>query len=217
MKSNTSQKTKQYNFIFLRHGESVGNAAGYFQGQADFDLNETGRAQTRALTKRWMKEGISFDAIITSPLKRAAQTAEIIAQSLGGEPSTEPVWMERDNGRLAGLTFEEAQQKAPRPNFIHPYMPIGTTGESQWELYLRAGRAIQSLIARPEGRYLIVSHGGLLNAVLYAILGIAPQANFQGVRFRFRNAAFATLTYWPDSHTWRVEGLNDHAHWPDAE
>ncbi len=76
---------------------------------------------------------------------------------------------------------------------------------------------MQSLVTRPEGNYLIVSHGGLLNVVLYAILGIAPQANFQGVRFRFRNAAFATLTYSPGAHIWLVEGLNDHAHWPNVE
>lgn len=207
----------QYRFTFLRHGESVGNAAGYYQGQSDYELNDTGKAQARALAKRWKQEEVCFDAIITSPLLRAAQTAEIIAQTLGGKPSADPIWMERDNGKLSGLTSEEAQRELPRPKFIHPYSPVGVTGESQWELYLRAGQAVQNLVTGPEGNYLIVSHGGLLNAVLYAILGIAPQANFQGVRFRFRNAAFATLTYRPGAHIWLVEGLNDHAHWPDVE
>lgn len=215
--SNNSNKDTHYRFTFLRHGESVGNAAGYYQGQHDYELNETGRAQARALAERWKQEAVCFDAIITSPLLRAAQTAEIIAQTLGVELSADPIWMERDNGKLSGLTFEQAQQELPRPKFIHPFSPVGVTGESQWELYLRAGRAVQSLVTRPEGNYLIVSHGGLLNVVLYAILGIAPQANFQGVRFRFRNAAFATLAYSPGAHIWLVEGLNDHAHWPNVE
>ena len=215
--SNSSPRTAQYRFTFLRHGESVGNAAGYYQGQADFELNETGIAQSQALARRWLEERVAFDAIITSPLKRAAQTAEIIAQALKCTPIPDPVWMERNNGKIAGLTAEEARQQIPRPGFIHPYQPIGETGESQWELYLRAGRAVQSLLARPVGSYMVVSHGGLLNFVMYAILGITPQANFQGPRFRFRNCSFATLTYWPDVHVWRVEGLNDHAHWPDAE
>jgi hypothetical protein len=49
--------------------------------------------------------------------------------------------------------------------------------------------------------------------VMYAILGIVPQANFQGSRFRFRNTAFATLTYNPEEHSWVLEGLNDRMHW----
>ena len=64
---------------------------------------------------------------------------------------------------------------------------------------------------------MVVSHGGLLNMVLYAILGITPQANFSGPRFRFRNAAFATLTYKPDEHLWNVQGINDQAHWKENE
>jgi hypothetical protein len=51
----------------------------------------------------------------------------------------------------------------------------------------------------------------------YAILGIAPQANFTGPRFRFSNAAFATLTYHPDQHKWSVFAVNDHSHWRQAE
>jgi broad specificity phosphatase PhoE len=77
---------------------------------------------------------------------------------------------------------------------MHPYQAVGETGESQWELYLRAGRAVQNLLKNPPGRYLVVSHGGILNLAFYAILGIAPQANFTGPRFRFANTAYATPT-----------------------
>ncbi len=97
--SNNSNEDTHYRFTFLRHGEFVGNAAGYYQGQHDYELNETGRAQARALAERWKQEAVCFDAIITSPLLRAAQTAEIIAQTLGVEPSADPIWMERDNGK----------------------------------------------------------------------------------------------------------------------
>jgi 2,3-bisphosphoglycerate-dependent phosphoglycerate mutase len=122
-------------------------------------------------------------------------------------------WMERNNGVLSGLRPEEAAQIYPRPGFIHPYLPIGETGESQWELFLRAGRALQRLLARPIGRYLVVSHGGILNMAMYAILGIPVQANFTGPRFRFGNTAFATLTYDPAEHKWTLYGINDRSHW----
>jgi 2,3-bisphosphoglycerate-dependent phosphoglycerate mutase len=201
-----------YSITLLRHGESQGNFEGRHQGQADFPLTDLGREQSRALLQRWMEEGKAFDLIISSPLARARETAEIIAEGLNIPLVFDPVWMERNNGLMAGLSPEEVQQTLPQPDFIHPYQPVGQTGESQWQLYLRAGSAVQGLFTHPPGKYLIVSHGGILNMVFYAILGIAPQPNFHGPRFRFNNAAFASLTYNPSSHHWYILGVNDHLH-----
>jgi broad specificity phosphatase PhoE len=206
-----------YTFVFLRHGESIGNAEGKHQGQADFELTEKGRTQARALADRWLAEKQHFNRAISSPLMRARETAELICGALGIPLVFDPLWMERDNGLLAGLHPDEAAVLHPRPDFVYPYLAIGETGESQWELFLRAGRAVQSLFNHPPGTYLIVSHGGILNMVFYAILGIAPQANFTGPRFRFHNTAFATITYMPGEHKWAVRGVNDHLHWPEAE
>lgn len=200
-------------FTILRHGESLGNFEGRHQGQADFPLTDLGRQQTRALVDRWKNEKKLFDLIISSPLIRARETAEIISSELKLPLELDPLWMERNNGLMAGLSPEEVRDSLPQPDFIHPYQAIGLTGESQWELYLRAGRAVQNLINRSPGSYLIVSHGGLLNMFFYAVLGIAPQPNFHGPRFRFNNTAFATLHYNPSSHRWYVIGVNDHLHW----
>jgi broad specificity phosphatase PhoE len=204
-----------YHITLLRHGESVGNADGYHQGQSDFDLTEKGREQARALAQRWKKEEVTFDRVIASPLARARQTAEIITQILTLPLDLNPLWMELDIGVIAGLKHAEAKEKHPQPEFTHLYQPVGLTGESWWQLFLRAGQAVQDLLERPPGKYLIVSHGGILNMVLYAILGIIPQANFYGPHFRFENSAFATLTYEPAQHRWRVWGVNDRLHWPE--
>jgi broad specificity phosphatase PhoE len=80
---------------------------------------------------------------------------------------------------------------------------------------MRGGRAIQSVLHQPPARYLIVSHGAILNMTLRALLGIAPQANFQGPRFRFRNTAFVSLEYRPEGHNWLVNGINQRPHWQD--
>ena len=202
-----------YFFVFLRHGESVGNAEDRFQGQADFPLTEKGRLQARALAERWQAEGVTFDRCISSPLLRASQTAQIITDALGVPLEFDPVWKELDNGGLAGLSQDEAAERFPRPDFIHPYLHLGGTGESRWETYLRAGRGVQGLLDRPPGRTLLVAHGGILNMALYAILGIPVQADYTGPTFRFMNASFATLTYTPQEHHWRLIGLNDRAHW----
>jgi 2,3-bisphosphoglycerate-dependent phosphoglycerate mutase len=206
-----------YNITLLRHGESQGNFEGKHQGQADFPLTDRGRDQSKALLDRWKSKAKEFDLVISSPLARARETAEIIASGLSVPLEFDPLWMERDNGLMAGLTEEEVQETLPQPPFIHPYQAIGQTGESQWELYLRAGRAVQSLFCHPHGSYLIVSHGGLLNMFFYAILGIAPQPNFHGPRFRFNNSAFATLSYIPASHRWYILGVNDYQHWKSGE
>lgn len=206
-----------FDLVFLRHGESVGNAEARWQGQFDFPLTDKGRAQARALADRWLAEKRTFDAILSSPLSRAKETADIIAAALGGEVECDRVWMERDIGILAGLTDAEVRKHFPEPDFFTPFDTIGLDGEGDWELYLRAGRALHSLLRRRPGKYLVVSHGGLLNQVLHAIVGVTPQANSSGLRFRFQNAAFAHILYYPDVHRWQINSINDCHHWKEDE
>jgi len=197
---------------FLRHGESVGNLENRFQGHADFPLTEKGRTQARALAKWWHAQGISFDRTCSSPLLRARETAEIICAELGTTPEFDPDWMEINNGVLAGLTPEEGMEIAPRPVFFTPYTRWGVNGESLWEVYLRAGRNIQKLMDHPVERTLVVAHGGILNMVLYAILGIPPQAASTGPRFMFHNTSFATFSYEPAQHNWHMLHFDDRSH-----
>lgn len=201
-----------YLFVLLRHAESTGNAAGAWQGQTEYPLTTLGYDQASALARRWSEESVQFDSAVSSPLQRAHQTAVVICEELGTPLELDPVWMERDFGVLSGMKNSEAQARLPDNPFFHPYRPVGERGESQWDLYVRAGRAVQSLMRRPPGRYLVVSHGGILNMVLYAILNIPVQANFQGPRFDFGNTGYATLAYNPDRHRWRLMGLNDLHH-----
>jgi broad specificity phosphatase PhoE len=200
-----------YNFVFLRHGESIGNAQARWQGQSDYALTEKGRAQARALAERWKSENIKFDLVIASPLSRAKETAEIVASTLGAEMEFDPILLERHIGEMEGLTAEEVR-KRPQPPYITPYDAIGGEGEGDWALFLRAGQALHSLLRRPAGSYLIVSHGGLLNQLMNAIIGIAPHVDPSGVRFRFENTAFARVTYYPYQHRWTIDALNDRAH-----
>jgi 2,3-bisphosphoglycerate-dependent phosphoglycerate mutase len=207
--------TPFFNITFLRHGESVGNAEDRFQGHADFPLTDKGRLQAQALADRWQGEGVTFDRCVASPLLRASQTAEIISHKLRIPLELDPDWMEINNGLVAGLTPDQAAQVAPRPDFMTPYTHYGETGESRWEVYLRAGRAIQHVLDRRPGRYLVVAHGGVLNMALYAILGIPVQADSGGPRFMFDNTTFTTFTYEPERHTWRMLNFDSRSHWKE--
>ena len=213
----TENKPKLFFITLLRHGESVGNAESRWQGQADFPLTDRGREQARALAARWLREKVQFDHAISSPLSRARETAEIIASELNLKVEHEPLWLERDNGEFSGLTAQEVRQNFSRPDFYSPYDPVGSDGEGDWELFLRAGQALQNLLKREPARYLIVSHGGLLNQFMHAVVGVAPQANNAGTRFRFGNTAFAQLVYFPNQHRWAIDRINDHAHWLDTD
>lgn len=208
-----ASKTQQpFVLTLLRHGESIGNVESRWQGQSDFQLTDTGRAQVHALAERWKSEDIKFDLIVTSPLLRAKETAEIVASALNVNVESEPLLMERDNGEFAGLTALEVRNRFPLPDFYTPYDSVGGSGEGDWELFLRAGLALHNLLKREPANYLIVSHGGLLNQLMHAIVGIGPQANNAGTRFRFNNTAFARLIYYPNQHRWTIDALNDHAH-----
>jgi 2,3-bisphosphoglycerate-dependent phosphoglycerate mutase len=204
-----------YQITFLRHGESVGNKENRFQGHADFPLTETGRAQADALALRWQVEGHTFDRVLSSPLARARETAEIVCATLNVPLELDPEWMEINNGLIAGLSDEEANQAVPRPQVMTPYTHFGRTGESRWEGYLRAGRAIQRILDRAPGCYLIISHGGILNLTMYAILGIPIQTDLTGPRFMFHNTTFATFTYEPEHHNWCLLNFDHRPHWKE--
>lgn len=202
-----------FHITLLRHGESVGNAENRLQGHADFPLSEAGREQARKLAARWKAEGVKFDHIITSPLARARETAQIISDALDiFNFEIDPLWMERDMGLRSGMTLDEIRDRYPEPEFLNPYQSWSEQGESEWELYLRGGQALHKLLLRPPARYLVVSHGAILNTVLYSILGITPQPNRQGARFRLGNTSFSKFLYDPRSHRWQVDVIGDTNH-----
>jgi len=206
------EKPFTHRITLLRHGESAGNAQGVYQGRAEYDLSEKGRSQSCALAEYWLENGVSFTQIISSPQTRARQTADIISEVLAVPLEFDEQWQEIDNGILAGVPLDETGNKNHFPDFTTPFDRIGESGESNWDLYLRAGAVIQELINRPGGNYLVVSHGGFLNRVLYVILGIVPQVNFSGARFRFGNTSFAVVLYNPVRHIWLVDCFNNSLH-----
>ena len=201
-----------HHITLLRHAESTGNAQGVYQGRADFELSVRGQSQVQALVEYWLSRGTTFDQVISSPQTRARQTAQIISDKLGIALKFDEDWQEIDNGELAGKKVEEVIFHHPQVDILTPYNSIGNTGESNWDLFMRAGQVVKQLVDLQNGDYLVVSHGGFLNRVMYVILGIVPQVNFSGARFQFGNTSFARLHYNPTDHIWLVERLNSSPH-----
>lgn len=149
----------------VRHGETDWNRQGRLQGQEDIPLNEKGRAQALACGRELEKT--RFQEIFTSPLSRARETAEKIAQFQACPVSQDTGLLERDYGVLSGLTLpqREALAATGRPDGMEP-----------WESL--AQRALSALnrcadAAGEEGRALLVSHGAWINALLALLSGHA--------------------------------------------
>jgi probable phosphoglycerate mutase len=155
--------------IFLaRHGETDWNRDNRFQGHADPPLNETGRAQASELSAALADEPLA--AVYSSPLRRAFETAEIVAAPHGLEPVPVDALREVDVGSWQGLTRAEVEERFPE-HYARwlDYEAGWEDGESYEEMGRRVIAALLELAAAHEGeRILAVSHGGPVRAA-YAL------------------------------------------------
>jgi 2,3-bisphosphoglycerate-dependent phosphoglycerate mutase len=194
--------TDTVDITFLRHGRSRADDEGVHEGRYDSPLTDVGRAQLDARARSFLAAGTRFDRIVASPLSRAREAAQIVGRLLGVAVETDPDWLEMDGGPLAGLPIDVAKERYPAPAFRNPYEPFCGTGESDWEVYSRGARAVEKVVRRGAGRYLVVAHGGILNAALRSIAGAQPFVNRQGLAFGFGDAGYARLVYHPATHLW---------------
>lgn len=201
-----------HRITFVRHGESIGNAQGRIQGQLDFALTETGHQQAKALATHWSKQDVHFDFAISSPLKRARQTAEILNQTLCLPLEFDNRWMERSFGGLEGISLAEIRENGVPEDLFHPLKSPGGNGESLMDLYRRGNQAVQSLISRPSGSYLVITHGAILQMILFSILRLSPERHFGQIRFHFGNTSVSELSYDPEDNHWNILSINNLGH-----
>ena len=201
-----------HQLTILRHAQSVANEARILQGQFDAPLSKTGIDQSRALAQLWKRENISFDIVVSSPLERARRTTKILSESLDFSFDLSDLLMERNYGIAEGKSFEELQPILQAHSKRSPYEPAFETGESDWDLFIRASTAIQELLRRDPGRYLVVSHGGLINALMHSILGLPPTSSGHRSIIRLDNTGYAITEYNRLVENWVISQVNDTRH-----
>src|SRR5579884_38675 len=166
--------------LLARHGETDWNRERRWQGWADPPLNDAGRAQARALAEQLRH--MSFDAVYSSDLRRAHETAEIVAA-----PHRVPVFVdarlrEIDVGSWSGLT--RAEIEARFPGGVRP------DGETREQHAKRVLAAVEDIARSNLGRrILVVTHGGTLRALHDVIsdLPYHPYANCAVLEVHFRD------------------------------
>ena len=160
--------------IMVRHGESETNLAGRLTGQLDVDLTPEGRAQA-AETAAFILGKYRIDRIVSSDLRRAADTARPVADTLGLEIETDSALREMDMGLWQGLAFGELRQKYAESwnrwrEDITEGRPDG--GESIRETAERVYRAVDGIVSRYEGEnVLITTHAAPVRIMICRALG----------------------------------------------
>lgn len=159
--------------LLARHGETDWNRANRFQGHADPPLNPAGREQARALAEALADEPLG--AVYTSPLRRAAETAEIVAAAHGLQADPVDGLREVDVGSWEGLTRCDLEQRQPEQfrRWLIEHEQGWEDGETYEEMGRRAVAALLVLAERHHGeRILAITHGGPIRAAIAAAEGI---------------------------------------------
>lgn len=175
--------------VLVRHGQTEWSRQRRHTGRTDLPLTEEGRRQARAV--RPLLAGRRFALVLTSPLRRAAETAELAGFD-GAE--ARPDLMEWDYGAYEGITTAEIQRERPGWNLWTDGVPPGPPehpGESPDQVGARAERALAELAPALEcGDVALVAHSHFLRVLTARWLGLPASG---GAMFRLDTGSVSTL------------------------
>jgi broad specificity phosphatase PhoE len=171
-----------------RHGETDWSAAGRHTGRTDIPLNANGRAAAEKLAT--VLAGEHFDLVLTSPLQRARDTAELAG--FGAQAQVEKDLREWDYGDYEGITTAEIREQRPGWTVFKDGCP---GGETLAQVCARADRVIER-VRQVEGRILLFGHGHSLRILTARWIELPPQ---EGSRFALGTATVSVLGWEHDS------------------
>jgi probable phosphoglycerate mutase len=195
--------------LLVRHGETDWNVQTRLQGHTDIPLNAAGRWQAECL--RQALQGEALDAVYSSDLQRAWQTAEAVASATGAPLQAEPALRERGFGCFEGLTHAELEARWPddarRWRQREPaFAPAG--GENLIDFHARClGATLRLAAQHPGGSIALVAHGGVLDSLYRAATHVpldAPRS------WRMANATLNRLLY--NGQGLKLVGWDDDSH-----
>jgi len=196
--------------ILIRHGQAEHNLGELTGGWSSTSLTDLGRRQVEALASR-LKDELEMPCLLYhSDIKRATQTAEIIAEATGLTPIPDPGLREFNNGIAADKTKAEAE-----PYYTPPTEPIldwqPFPGAETWrKFYGRVSDCMDALVRGQDRRMVIVSHGGTIVNIVAWWLRLEMEA-LSYVSFKTSPASVSVLTV-SDLNERTLERLSDTAH-----
>jgi probable phosphoglycerate mutase len=203
-------------FYLIRHGETDWNQSGRWQGHADVPLNALGRAQAQRLAERLRRERAPLDAIYSSDLLRAWETAQALGEAVGLAPQSLPALREIDVGGWSGLTRVEvlARDRDLMERLESGEdVPRGGSGERFADLYHRVVETVEQLVAaHPAGRLALVTHGGPVRALL--LHAARDKRNALPRPLHIGNTSVSLLA--GGRAGWKLDIVNDMSHLEDG-
>jgi probable phosphoglycerate mutase len=165
---------KMTRIYLVRHGTTEWNREEIFRGRAECRLNETGLAEARALADYFAE--IPIEAVFTSPLSRALETARPTAESQGRKIVPDPAFTDLDFGAWQGLRLKEAQEQYPDLYRLWRVQPGAVSfpgGENLAQVRSRAWEGLLRLAeGNPQRTILIVTHRVVTKVLICAALGL---------------------------------------------
>ncbi|MBL7524867.1 histidine phosphatase family protein, partial [Frankia sp. CNm7] len=204
--------------VLLRHGQTQVSVEKRFGGTVDAPLTEVGRAQASSAAARL--RGEAFDAVVSSPLARARQTAEAALSGLVPADGRDKVdfvvddeLRETDFGAWEGLTFAEARER--HPDALSAWLAdpaVGPPGGESLAATIDRVRAAldKHLAAYPGGRLLVVTHMGPIKSAASVALAAGPAVFY---RLHLDLASLTTIAWYPDGPA-VLHAFNDISHLP---
>ncbi|GAB2282570.1 hypothetical protein Dimus_017110 [Dionaea muscipula] len=198
--------------ILVRHGETAWNVLRKIQGQLDVELNDIGRQQAVAVADRLSREA-NVSAIYSSDLKRALETAEIIASKCGGlQVIRDQNLRERHLGDLQGHVYQPHELIKLNPAAYQAFVSHKTDqeipggGESIDQLYQRCTSSLQRIGENHRGeRVIVVSHGGVIGSLFRRA---APKGRTRG---KVLNTSVSIIQLSKED-IWSIKTWNDVSH-----
>ncbi|MDQ2974977.1 MAG: histidine phosphatase family protein [Acidobacteriota bacterium] len=199
--------------IIIRHGQSQGNAEGRFGGHTDTPLSARGRKQAEATARALASE--KFDAIYSSDLPRAIETASPLARLAGAPLITTDAFRERSVGVMEGLTFEEAAERYPEQYqaLLHrDFEHVLEGGESYRQTLDRAAGKLDEVIGKHRGgRIAVFTHTGAICILILHLMGALDAPELKPVWIATANCGIARFDLRDDGFV-RVITINDTRH-----
>lgn len=196
--------------ILIRHGRTLWNSSGRFQGQSDIELSEEGLAQAKKLAENFPVDHV--DVVYSSPLQRAFITGKLIADKFNAPINTDTRLQEISFGAWEGLTYEQISAKWGKElenMFERPDLTTIPDGESYVQVQNRAIATVEDIIAKNQDKIVaITAHGGVLRTLVAHFLHMPLRYIWT---LRQDNTAVNIITFYENSKC-NVELVNGTAH-----
>ena len=201
------------NIYLIRHGRQNSKLC-----NVDIELSPEGREQAQLVGKRL--RNYQIDAVYSSNLIRAVETADIINEYVNKPRFYDDRLREAEFGAMTGLSnealkeqFGDFLQKRATMKVDLPY-PGG--GENSEAVYKRAKEALDDIVKRDYKNVCVVTHGGLIRALLTGLAG-APSQRWLTFGRQLENCSITELLYDENMGTFHIERLNDYAHFENED